>query len=168
MRDLAGPALVEGRVTPGAAKKVEFIETATGRSLSFDADAARGSFRAFIPEGDYTVRSESERLSLTALPGGAYHIDLRPGRAVDFEMTAAKAAAGEVTIRLTASGEGSHSFSVRADNLALDQPRRELTLTPGKPGTLVWKGRVLSPGRPWVVVAFPDGDSSQRRELVNP
>lgn len=166
MRDLAGPALVEGRVALGAAaKKVEFVETATGRS--FDAEAARGGFRAFIPEGKYTVRSGSQRLSLTALPGGAYHIDLRPGRDVNFEITAGPAGAGEVTIRVTAAGEGDHNFSLRADNLALDQPLKELTLKPGKPGTLIWKGRVLSPGRPWVVVAFPDGDHLQRRELVS-
>ncbi len=168
MQDLAGPALVEGRIKPGAAKKVEFIEAATGRALSVEADAARGSFRTFLPAGKYTVRSENERLSLTALPGGTHYLDLRPGHAVDFEMTADTSAKGAVTIRLTASGEGGHVFAIRADNLTVDHPQKKLKLRRGTPGTLVWKPRVISQGRPWVVVAIPDGDSSQRRELVSP
>jgi hypothetical protein len=167
MQDLAGPALVEGRVKPGAARKVEFVETATGRSLSVEADAARGSFRAFIPEGKYTVRSGDARLTVTALPGGTHYLDLRPGHAVDFEMTAGESK-GVVKIRLTAAGEGVHSFSIRTDNLSVDQPQKELRLKPGAPGTLVWKARVQSPGSPWVAVVIPDGDLSQRREVVSP
>lgn len=167
MQDLAGPALVQGRVAPGAASKVEFVEAGGGEARTVAVDAA-GAFRVFLPEGRYTARAGSERRSLTALPGGVYRVDLRPGRGVDFELAAGGAGAGEVAIRVTASGAGSHSFSVRAENLVLDRPHREVKLAAGKPATLVWKGRVAQPGRPWVVVAFADGDLSQRRELMSP
>ncbi len=166
MEDLAGPALVQGRVSPGAARKVEFAESGTGRVLSVDTDPTRGFFRAFVPGGIYTVRSAGEHLSLTALPGGTYQVDLRAGHALDFSITAEKAAEGAVGIRVTASAKGSHTWAIRTENLEIAQSQGELTLSPGNPGTFVWKAKVLSSGRPWVVVVIPDGDVSQRRELV--
>src|ERR1035437_2871325 len=165
MQDLAGPALVEGRVRPGAAKKVEFADSATGRVLSVVADQS-GSFRSFVPEGNYTIRSGSEHTSLTALPGGRYRVDLRPGHVLDFSMTAQTDRNGEVTIRLAASGDGRHTFAVRVDNLEVDQSPRELILAPGKAGTLVWKARMVSPAGLWVLVVVPDDDISQRKDLV--
>lgn len=167
MQDVAGPALVEGRIAPGAATKVEFVESATGQVLSANADAALGSFRTFVPDGRYTVRSGGEHVSLTALPGGTYHMDLRPGHVLDFEMKSETTGSGKITIRLTASGGGKHTFVIRADNLDINQPRRELTLAPGKTGTLVWKARILSSGQPWVVVIVPDDDISHRKDLVD-
>lgn len=165
MQDLAGPALVEGRVTPGLAREVELTEAATGRVLSIDADAG-GTFRSFLPEGRYTVRSEGRRASITVLPGGTYSLDLRPGHALDFAVAAETTADGEVTIHLTASGEGTHTFAVRADNLTVDQPEKTLTLRSGSTGSVRWKARMHSTGAPWVVVVVPDGDVLQRREVV--
>ena len=165
MQDLAGPALVEGRVPAGAAAKVEFVEPSTGRVLPVDADLS-GSFRSFVPEGNYSIRSGIRQVSLTALPGGTYVVDLRPGRSVDFALAAETARNGEVTIRLTATGDGRHTFALRADNLELDPSAKELMLAPGKAGALVWKARMVSHGGPWVLVAVADEDVLRRRELV--
>ncbi|MEK7407714.1 MAG: hypothetical protein AAB225_21765 [Acidobacteriota bacterium] len=74
---------------------------------------------------------------------------------------------GEVTIRLTATGSGRHTFTIRADNLAVDQPEKELVLREGTPGSLVWKARMNSLGAPWVAVVVPDGDLGQRREAIS-
>ena len=144
----------------------DYRESGTGRVLAVDTDPTRGSFRAFVPGGIYTVRGAGEHVSLTALPGGTYHVELRAGRALDFSITAERAAGGAVAIRVTASAKGSHTWAIRAENLEIAQSQRELTLSPGNPGTFVWKAKVLSSGRPWVVVVIPDGDVSQRRELV--
>jgi hypothetical protein len=158
MQDLAGPALIEGRVRPGA-NRVELFSPAG--ILPVDAERS-GVFRAFVPEGDYEVRSRLEKRSLTALSGGTYRIDLTRG--LDFAATAETA--DSVTIRLIASGDGAHSFALRTDNLQVDQPARELVLKPGERGTIVWKGRKISANTPWVAVIVPDGDLSRRKELV--
>lgn len=164
MRDLAGPALVEGQVAPGAAAKVEFVDAA-GRVVEADADES-GSFRRFLPDGTYTVRSGNQRTNLTALPGATYRLDLRPGQVLDFDLAAQTSRTGEVAIRLTATGEGRHSFSLRADNLDVDSPTKGLTLLAGTPAGLEWKARVRSATEPWVIVAVPDDNISGRRDLV--
>jgi hypothetical protein len=164
MQDLAGPALVEGRIGPGTTSEVEFVESSSGQVLP--VDAAHGTFRAFVPNGRYTVRSGSERASLTALAGGTYHIDLRPGHSLDFKMKVETAGSGKFAIRLTASGDGRHTFALRAYNFDIDRPQRELKLKSGKTGALVWKAKMRSADQPWVVVAIPDGDISGRKDLA--
>jgi hypothetical protein len=53
MRDLAGPALVEGQAD-GA---VEFKEAVSGQVVEVKTDSATGHFRVMLPEGKYTVGS---------------------------------------------------------------------------------------------------------------
>jgi len=93
---------------------------------------------------------------------------VRPGawHALDFKLAATTEETGLVTIRLTASGEGRHEFTLRAWNLDLVRPARVLALRPGAPGEVIWKARLISPDAPWVAVAFPDGDLARRKELV--
>jgi len=42
----------------------------------------------------------------------------------------------------------------------------ELNLAPGKPQTVVLRGRVSRTDAPWIAVVIPDDDFSQRRELT--
>jgi hypothetical protein len=166
MQDLAGPALVEGRTAPGAAAMVQFVESTTGQVLPAAVDPASGSFRAYVPEGKYTVRSASGHTSITVLPGSAYRLDLRPGHVLNFDLKAESAANGEIAIRLTASGSGRHSFALRTGNMAVDSSAKELNLQPGTSRTLAWIAHPLRPDQPWVVVVVPDDDISHSRDLV--
>jgi hypothetical protein len=165
MQDLAGPALVEGRVRPGAASPVEFEDT-RGGVQRLAPDPVGGTFRAFLAEGNYRVRHGGEQATATLLPGGTYHLDLRPGHVLDLDLKAETAANGEVTLRLTARGHGRHTFALLAENLIVEQPEKALTLT-GQSESLVWKTKIASVAAPWVVVMVPDGDVSQRKELVS-
>jgi len=164
MQDLTGPALVEGRVAAGAGTTVEFVP-ASGEALAAAIDPASGTFRQFVPAGKYTVRSGSSSTTLTVLPGGLYRVDLRPGHVLDFDIRA-ETAGGEISVRLTASGSGSHSFALRAENLDADSSPRGLMLQPGKSGSLVWKARMQSPEKSWVVAVVPDDDISMARDLT--
>jgi len=166
MQDLSGPALLEGSARPGAATKVEFVESTTGQVLPAAIDALTGSFRAYVPEGKYTVRSGGERTSITVLPGGAYRVDLRPDHVMDFDLKAEPGSKGEIAIHLTASGSGSHAFVLRTENLAGDFSIKRLNLAPGNAGTLTWKARILAADQPWVAVVIPDGDLSRSRDVV--
>ena len=83
----------------------------------------------------------------------------------DFHTTATTATNGEVTIRLTARGEGRHTFTLRADNLLVARPSRSVTLRADGPATLQWTGRPVSPNAAWVAVVIPDGNFSRRREV---
>lgn len=90
----------------------------------------------------------------------------RPGHSLDFAIRANTSANGEVTIDLTASGSGRHTFAIRSDNVAVDEPEKKLTLHPGAAGVVRWKARVLSTDAPWVIVVVPDKDVLHRREAV--
>lgn len=158
MQDLAGPALVEGRVRSGTAGPVEFEDTRTGGVETLAP--VNGAFRAFLPEGNYKVRHAGAQTTVTLLPGGTYHLDLRPGRLLDLDLKAETASNGEVTVRLTASGEGRHTFTLRADNLIVEQVEKVLTLT-GRPESIVWKAKVVSRAAPWVAMLLADGQKHQ-------
>lgn len=191
MEDLAGPALVEGRVPPGLGRQVEFIQAATAPEHQTDGmdtatapehqtdgmDAATGRifqidvepdgrFRSFLPEGKYTVRLGKQRVRLTALPGGTHYVDLRPGHSVDFAVTAETDENGEVTLQLTASGDGPHTFAVRADNLDVNHASKSLTLRPNSTESIRWNATMLSNDAPWAAVVILDGNVLERREVV--
>ena len=71
---------------------------------------------------------------------------------------------GDVTVRVTATGEGTHTFSVRVENLVVERPSRSVTLQPGRPMTFEWRARRVARDLPWVAVVIPNGDVSRRRE----
>lgn len=162
MRDLAGPALVEGQ----AGSTVEFKDATYGQQIEVKPDLGTGRFRAMLPEGKYTVRSNGEELTRTFLPGGTYNLDLRGGRALDFQVSKDTSGAGEVTIKVSARGNGPHRFVLRAENLTLGTLEKQLTLRSGTAGTMEWRARISSPDTPWVAVVVPDDDLSQRREVI--
>ncbi|HEX7090861.1 MAG TPA: glycoside hydrolase family 9 protein [Longimicrobiales bacterium] len=164
MRDVAGPALLEGRAAPGT-RTVELVETATSRAIALDA-AADGAFRAFVPAGEYILRAAGFETRVALLPGGTHRVDLRPGRALDFSIDAETSASGDVTIRVTARGDGPHVFALRVENMDVDARERAVTLRPGAARTVEWKGRMIARDEPWVAVVVPDGDPAQRRDAV--
>jgi hypothetical protein len=71
---------------------------------------------------------------------------------------------GEVTIRVVPKDSRVRTFTLRAENLALDRPTKTVTVRAGLPTTLEWKTRA-TPDAPWVAVVIPDGDVSRRREV---
>lgn len=162
MTDLAGPALVEG----SAGSVVEFKETTCGHRFTVDPDPGTQRFRVMLPEGRYIAAGSGMQRSLTCLPGGTYRLDLRAGQTLDFRLVHQKSEAGEVTIQVIAQGSGNHRFTVRSENLVLDNTVKELTLRPGVAGTLVWRARIQSQDTPWVAVVVPDDDLSGRLELT--
>lgn len=164
MRDVAGPALLEGRTAPGT-RTVELVETTTSSTLTLDA-GADGAFRAFVPAGEYVVRAARREARVSLLPGGTHRVDLRPGRWLDFTVDAQTSPNGEVTIRVAARGEGVHTFALRTENLDAGGAERSLTLRAAEPRMLEWKTRVIARDEPWVAVVVPDGDIARGRDAV--
>jgi hypothetical protein len=161
MGDLYGNALVKGR----ASGPVEFRETASGQRFVIQSDAAAGTFRTVLPEGRYTVQSGAGRETRAFVRGGLYDLDLRPGKALDAVVSYRQDARGEVTIRVRARGTGAHRFSLRTDNLVVEQREQSLTLQHGIEGTVEWRTRIASGDSPWVAVVIPDGDLTRREEV---
>lgn len=160
MRDLSGPALVEGQ----AGSVVEFQDTGCGEKTVVRPDAATGRFRAMLPEGKYTVRANGEEQTRTFLPGGRYSLDIRTGHGLNFEISKDTSGAGEVTIKVSARGNGPHRFALRAENLTLNGTEKELNLRSGAAGTLEWRARITSADTPWVAVVVADENLSLRKE----
>ena len=162
MRDLAGPALVEGR----ADAPVEFIATGSEPKTNIKAIPSNGHFRAMLPEGKYTARCRGQEQALSLLPAGTYHLDMRAGRALDFEVSKLSSDVANVRIRLSARGDGVHRFGIRTDNLSLSDEQKELILKQGNPGILEWSGRITSLDTPWVAVVIADDNPPLRKELI--
>jgi hypothetical protein len=162
MRDLAGPAVVEGQ----AGSAIEFKEATFGQPIEVTPNLVTGRFRVALPEGKYIVRSGGAEQTRIFLPGGTYNLDLRPSRGLDFEVSRSTSSTGEVSIKVSARGNGSHRFTVRTDNLTVSDADKELTLRAGVAGALEWRARIASADTPWVAVVVPDGDLSLRREVT--
>jgi len=162
MKNLSGPALVEGQ----ASAPVEFVDAASGKKATVQPDAKGGHFRAMVPQGSYRVLSGAATETRVFLPGGSYKLDLRAAQALDVQLSQEKSAPDEVLVRVSARGQGAHRFVLRSDNLVVEDGTKQLTLKAGAAETFTWRARVVAKDTPWVAVVVPDGDLSQRKELM--
>ena len=165
MEDVAGPAVVKGRVKPKPGEPAKFRDVRTGYSLDVEPDLVSGQFRAEVPEGRYEVTVGSLKKNVTLLPGQAIELDLRPESFLDFDVASDTDLQGAVTITLTARGQGSHSFGLRTDNLNVAQSKQTLDLQSGTSAKIIWQGMMASTGAPWVAVVVPDGKLDQKQEV---
>jgi len=157
MRDLAGPAQVEG----AARLPVQFREIATGRIVRAAADPKTGRFHAALSAGEYELTSGTQKRVLTLLPGETHTVGLDATTDLDIR---AKFAAN--TLHLVVSGSGDHVLSLRTDNLSSDASTRRVMLKPGVPQTIEWQVRRERADSPWVAVVIPDNDLSRRKEIT--
>lgn len=84
----------------------------------------------------------------------------------DFQIETVSEADGRVTIRLAATGEGTHTFALRTHNLAVDEPTKSVTLRTHESKRLEWRARVRTKDAPWVAVVIPNGDVAARLEAA--
>lgn len=102
MQDLAWPARIEGLIMPGTRESVEFREQSTGHVTRVEPDFSQGTFRVSLPEGRYTAAHDGLHTALTLMSGGTYHVDLRPGKALEFKLTAEMRGDRELTLQVSA------------------------------------------------------------------
>src|ERR1035437_7243628 len=146
MQDLSGPAVVRGIVDPTASAPVRFVDRKTGKATNASVDQARGTFRAVIPQGQYTVEQGVVRTSLTALSAGSYRLDLRKSKAVDFTVSSKELPSHEVQLQLSAEGMGAHTFTARVDNLELLGPNTNpVDLGKDSKTEITWGAGVMDP-----------------------
>jgi hypothetical protein len=166
MRDLAGPALVSGFVPAGSSGPVTFREIKTGALTTVLPDPATWRFQVALAEGEYETSHNGVRTSLSVLPGGTYTLDLRPGGQIDLKLASKTGPDGTVTIQVTAEGSGRHTLSLRADNLRVSQPERQVDLKAGSPQTITFQGKVAALDSPWVAVVLPDDNIGLKKEVT--
>jgi hypothetical protein len=166
MRDLNGPAVVRGVVDPTNHQPIEFRNQQTGFAESANPEHD-GTFRVLLPQGNYTVRQGAARTTLTVISAGTYDVDLRREKAVDFAVATESDASDDIVLRVTARGIGSHTFSIRADNLDLTEaPQQTVDLTSEKAGDTVWHAHIRAAETPWVAVVIADNALGNRREVT--
>ena len=84
-----------------------------------------------------------------------------------YTVTATTAANGQVTMRLTTTTTAARSFELRSDGLVVNSGPTATRRNPAAPFTFEWKARIVDARVPWVAVVIPDGDVSQRYEVVS-
>jgi hypothetical protein len=164
MCDLTGPAQVKGLVLPKVRKPVEFMDARSGKIAAIKPDYRTGRFAAKMPSGHYTVRHGPRQKTISLLPGATCELDLR--QAFDFDAIQQTTREGQVTIQVRVTGSGLHRFTIRSHNLTLDKSEQTVELRPGPPQTLQWIAPMKSLNEHWIAVVVPDGDLSQRKELL--
>src|SRR5580692_7575033 len=166
MQDIAVAAAVRGLADPARHEPVEFREQASGQPTRVASIASDGEFDLHLPEGHYDVRQGAAHTTITVLPGGLYHLDLRREHVRDFKVVSQDLGHNQVVLRVSAEGAGSHTFAVGADSLILHEPAlQKIDLTSGNVQPLIWHADVVSGETPWVAVLIPDGSLSDRREI---
>jgi hypothetical protein len=167
MQDISVPATVRGTANPASHEPVEFREQTSGQVTTATSNPRDGEFNIHLPEGHYDVRQGSAHTRVTVLPGGFYDVDLRFDRVLDFKVTSQDLGHNQVVLRVSAEGAGRHTFTLRSDNLTLNEPgSQEMDLISGGVREAVWHAHVVSPKTPWVAVVIPDGTLSRRREVT--
>ena len=167
MQDLNGPAVVHGIVDKNNHEAVEFRDQHTGFTKIAVRDPFDGTFRVLLPQGNYAVRQGATRTRLTALSGGSYNIELRRDKVFDFKVTTEARSSGDVAIRVSARGAGRHLFSLRSDNLVVqDEEHQTVELKPEHSREVIWHAHIASAETPWVAVVIPDDRLSDRMEVT--
>lgn len=162
MRDLAGPAIIEGQ----ADKTVKFEEIKTKKITEIKPDSKNGMFRTTLPAGTYKVFAGGQQKAITLLPAQIYKLDLKTSDWLDFNISQKTTSDGKVVITLTAQGEGKHSFDLRTKNLTCSETKKEVNLKAGTAQTITWQCQMKSKTAPWVAVIVPDNDLTQRKEAL--
>jgi hypothetical protein len=161
MRDLAGPAALEG----SARTPVQLRDISTGRISRIAPDAKTGRFHTTVPQGDYELTAGTLKRQMAVLPGETYSLSFEGDSNVEMSLSGKKNAAGLVILRAVLTGNGRHTIGLRTDNLAVESAAREVDLKPGVPQTIEWQGRPAADA-PWIAVAIPDREMSRRKELI--
>ncbi|MDB4915463.1 MAG: glycoside hydrolase family 9 [Gemmatimonadetes bacterium] len=91
-------------------------------------------------------------------------------RNVDVTLSATTDRNGDVTLRAMARGAGSHTVSLRVDNLSAATAAtatKTIVLGASRPTMVEWKVRAISDRLPWTAVVITDNDASQRHDVVS-
>jgi hypothetical protein len=156
MNDVTGPTIVVGRTKTS----VQFKESVSGKIDTFYPDAS-SNFRAIVPEGKYVVSADGFEQSMTLLPGASYKFD----PTLDFFLESATSDDGQVMIKLIVGGKGKHNFSVRTENLSINDGAKDITLKANRKQKTVWTGKIENINSPWFAVVIPDNDLTRRKEI---
>lgn len=165
--DLSGPATVRGVVDTNSSPPVRFVNRETGKVTEATANQTSGTFRAVVPQEQYTVESGPVRMSLTALSAGSYQLDLRREEAVDFTVSSKELASKEVLLQVAAEGAGAHTFTAGVNNLELIGPNtKPVDLGEHSKSEITWRAKAIDPASPWVAVVLPDSQLHRHQELT--
>jgi hypothetical protein len=89
-------------------------------------------------------------------------------RPLAFTVGATREPNGDVTVHLTATGGGTHRYTLRTDNLRGETVSRTIRVPAGGPASVRWRVRPVDAKAQWTVVVIEDGNAARRRELSGP
>jgi hypothetical protein len=167
MQDLSGPAIVEGTAEANDGEAVQLVNQKARAVTNATVNAKTGLFRAEVPQGEYVLQQGGVHASITALSSGSYHVNLKRKSAVDIKVVFTPVDAADIIVYLSAEGAGTHTFSVRVDNLDLSDPQTvRVELGADGKRDVQWHARIIDARSPWVAVVLADGSMDQRREIT--
>jgi hypothetical protein len=155
--ELLGPSVLSGK----SKSAVQIRNKTNGLIIKLNPDN-KGDFRTTLTQGYYLVTLNGLEHQLTVLPGYSYNLN----RDLSFTPVASIDRDGKVKIEVDARGTGVHTFEIRTSNMSISEGNKSVKLKSGDIQHLTWTGSIASKNSPWYVVIVPDGDLSQRKEVM--
>ena len=72
---------------------------------------------------------------------------------------------GKIMIQAKVRGTGEHDLELRVFNGSTENPSLKVELVSGVEQTVSWDIKIEDPDTPWVVVAVPDENMDERKEI---
>lgn len=158
MADSFLPGLVYGCVKPGQGE-ISWTHRTTGKRYSAKPDPISGQYRMELPSGRYTMAYGGSSRPLTVVNHGKYRLD---GEL--YRLTHRMEHRGrQVTIAIELAGRDSLTVQLRESGL-LGLPE-QVTLKAGK--ALHLSAEQTEEDRPFVVLLIPEGNMTDRQELLD-
>ena len=112
------------------------------------------------------MKSEGVEQKVSLLPAKNYTMDLRKENGFAFELFKQTSGNGIVTLVAKVHGNGTHTFTVKSNNLVVKSLIQKAVLKAGETITLKWPCKISDLNEPWVVVVVPDNNLSNKKELT--
>lgn len=158
MADSFLPGLVYGCVKPGQGE-ISWTHRTTGKRYSAKPDPISGQYRMELPSGRYTMAYGGSSRPLTVVNHGKYRLD---GEL--YRLTHRMEHRGrQVTIAIELAGRDSLTVQLRESGL-LGLPEQ---VTPKAGKALHLSAEQTEEDRPFVVLLIPEGNMTDRQELLD-
>lgn len=163
MSDLAGTAKVSGSINPDNGKEIEFLNNVTGKAVTIEACGDSGEFIVELSQGQYTVRHNGFKKSISIVPGETYKLDLKKFYSIRKKSTTVEG--NKLSVELEIVSNCIVKLDLRCSNISLEKNKVEISTTNGNSTTVTIHGSIINKNEEYIAVIVPNGNFKELVEV---